>query len=61
MEGPRMDSRSSTFSGSTFSGPRGRLWATGKTKQAPEDPLKAAEEAMGHVFQIQAQQALANY
>jgi hypothetical protein len=56
-----MDSRSSTFSGSTFSGPRGRLWATGKTKQAPEDPLKAAEEAMGHVFQIQAQKALANY
>ncbi|KAE9370718.1 voltage-gated potassium channel [Stipitochalara longipes BDJ] len=32
---------------SSFSGLRGRLWATGKTSEGSEDPLKRAEEAMG--------------
>jgi hypothetical protein len=28
------------------------LWATGRTDEGPEDPLKKAEEAMGQVFLI---------
>lgn len=37
-----MESRSSSLSG-----PKGHLWAMGKTDEGPEDPLKAAEDAMG--------------
>jgi len=32
---------------SSFSGLKGGLWATGKTIEGSEDPLKRAEEAMG--------------
>jgi hypothetical protein len=35
---------------STLSELKGHLWATGKTDEGPEDPLKAAEDAMGQVF-----------
>jgi len=37
---------------SNLSGLQGHLWASGKTEEGPEDPLKKAEDAMGYVFQF---------
>ncbi len=35
---------------SSLSGLKGHVWATGKTEEGPEDPLKRAEDAMGCAF-----------